>query len=158
LRPFGHNDDDDNRTLTTYPNGVTEAAAYDDSSRLTTIEGKRGLVALTRFVYTYSMPGTVADKGSTGITTYDHDALDRLKTAVTKDLLGLTTADYAYGYDAAGNRTSETLNGVAKETKVPASSCGRALGTSILRLTMTPMAQRLLAPTLVFHLRSVDEL
>jgi YD repeat-containing protein len=66
------------------------------------------------------MPGTATDTGlrhtvtdkEANVTTYGYDALDRLKTAVTKNLLGLTTADYAYGYDAAGNRTSETLNGV----------------------------------------------
>jgi hypothetical protein len=38
--------------------------------------------------------------------------LDRLISAVTKNLLGLTTATYAYGYDAVGNRNSDTVNGV----------------------------------------------
>jgi YD repeat-containing protein len=47
------------------------------------------------------------------LTTYGYDKLDRLTSAVTKDLLGLVTDDYGYVYDAAGNRTSDTVNGAA---------------------------------------------
>ncbi len=101
-------DNDDNRISTTYPNGVVQTAAYDASSRLTSIEGKRGSTVLTRFAYTYALSGTdtalrrtVKDK-SNNTTTYSYDALDRLTRARTLSSLGLVTSDYQYTYDAAG--------------------------------------------------------
>jgi RHS repeat-associated protein len=112
-------DDDDNRTSTTYPNGVTQSATYDAADRLTSIAGTKGSTTLTRFSYTYTKPGTVTDTAlrhsvkdkANNTTTYTYDALDRLTRALTTNSSGATTADYAYGYDPAGNRTSETVNG-----------------------------------------------
>jgi RHS repeat-associated protein len=112
-------DDDDNRTTTTYPNGVTQSATYDAADRLTSIAGTKGSTTLTRFAYTYTKPGTVTDTAlrhsvkdkANNTTTYTYDALDRLTRALTTNSSGATTADYAYGYDPAGNRTSESLNG-----------------------------------------------
>jgi RHS repeat-associated protein len=114
---FGY-DTRNNRTTTTYPNGVVQTAAYDNSSRITFIEGKKGTTVLTRFAYSYLRPGSSTDRAlrysvtdHTGATTsYTYDALDRLTRALTKTGAGATTADLSYGYDAASNRTSETVN------------------------------------------------
>jgi RHS repeat-associated protein len=121
-------DDDDNRTTTTYPNGVTQSATYDGSDRLTSIAGTKGSTTLARFSYTYTKPGTTADTAlrhtvkdkANATTTYTYDALDRLTRALTKNSLGLTTVDYTYDYDAAGNRfregVSDGLLGLLKKT------------------------------------------
>ncbi len=76
---------------------------------------------LTRFAYTYTRPGTTTDTGlrqsvtdrDDNVTTYGYDKRERLTSAVTKNPLGITTADYAYAYDPVGNRTSDTANGVS---------------------------------------------
>ncbi len=47
---FGY-DNDNNRTSTTYPNGVVQSASYDESNRVKTIVGTRGLTTLTSFAY-----------------------------------------------------------------------------------------------------------
>ncbi len=114
---FGY-DNDDNRTSTTYPNGVVQTTLYDTSARLKTIEGKRGSTVLSRFSYDYTLNGkdtglrhTVKDK-SNNTTTYSYDALERLTRARTVSSLGLVNSDYQYTYDAAGNRTSETVPGL----------------------------------------------
>ncbi len=54
---------------------------------------------------------TVKDK-SNNTTTYTYDALDRLTRARTLSSLGLVNSDYQYTYDAAGNRTSESVPGL----------------------------------------------
>jgi RHS repeat-associated protein len=46
-------------------------------------------------------------------TTYGYDPLDRLTSAVTRNGAGTITKNLGYGYDAASNRTSETVNGTA---------------------------------------------
>ena len=109
-------DDDDNRKLTTYPNGTSQAVLYDASSRIDAIEGKQGTTLLTRFSYTYklgisdtALRQTVTDKDNR-TTTYGYDRLDRLKQAQTKAGTSVV-ADYAYDYDAVGNRISEIING-----------------------------------------------
>ena len=112
-------DADNNRTSTSYPNSVVQTAAFDMANQLTRIEGKKGLSVLTRFVYTYTRPGTTADTGLRQTvtdpygakTTYTYDQLDRLTRARTTNSAGSQTADYQYGYDKANNRTSEVVNG-----------------------------------------------
>ncbi len=118
ITTFGY-DNDNNRTSTTYPNGVTQTVSYDASNRLKTIVGTRGLSTLTSFAYDYKLAGkdtgmrhSVADNVAGNTTTYTYDKLDRLDRAVRKNSLGLVTDDYDYGYDAVGNRTSEVVNGV----------------------------------------------
>ena len=117
ITTFGY-DNDNNRTSTTYPNGVAQSATYDASNRVKTVVGTQGLTTLTSFAYDYNVAGkdtglrrSVTDVAG-NVATYDYDALDRLDRAVTKNSLGVTTADYDYGYDAVGNRTSEVVNGV----------------------------------------------
>ncbi len=70
---------------------------------------------LTRFAYTYSRSGTdtglrqsVTDKAN-NTTAYSYDALDRLVQAKTTSSSGSVRDDFRYGYDAVGNRTSETV-------------------------------------------------
>ncbi len=89
--------------------------AYDDSGRLTGIAGTNGTTTLTRFAYTYSRSGTdtglrqsVTDKAN-NTTAYSYDALDRLVQAKTTSSSGSVRDDFRYGYDAVGNRTSETV-------------------------------------------------
>ncbi len=120
VEPGGHTttfgyDDDDNRTTTTYPNGVAQRAAYDASGRLTSIDGAKGTTVLTRFAYDYARSGadtdlrhSVTDKDNR-TTTYAYDALDRLIQAKTTTSSGSVVDDFRYGYDAVGNRTSETV-------------------------------------------------
>jgi len=107
------------RLTTAYPNGVTMAQTYDASGRLTGIAGKDASGAtLTSFAYTYqnaasadtALRQAVTDQdGNT--TTYSYDALNRLTGAQTKAGGGAVTATYAYAYDGANNRTSQTVNG-----------------------------------------------
>jgi RHS repeat-associated protein len=108
-------DDDDNRTTTAYPNGVTQRVTYDASDRLTSIEGTKGTSVLTRFAYSYARSGTdtglrrsVTDKAN-NTTAYSYDALDRLVQAKTTSSSGSVQDDFRYGYDPVGNRTSETV-------------------------------------------------
>ncbi len=110
---FAYDDDDD--TLITYPNGVTQRAAYDVSDRLTSIEGTKGTSVLTRFAYTYAASGSdtglrrsVTDQAN-NTTAYSYNALDRLTQAKTTSSSGSILDDYRYAWDAVGNRTSETV-------------------------------------------------
>ncbi len=54
-------DDDDNRTLTTYPNGVIQRAAYDVSDRLTRTRPRRRREALAAWPTLDQPPGPLPD-------------------------------------------------------------------------------------------------
>ena len=81
-----------------------------------------GSATVTDFVYSYADGGgdtalrqsvDVLDAGSgdTHTVEYDYDARDRLVAAVTRDSSGGVVQDRSFGYDAAGNRTSTTVDG-----------------------------------------------
>lgn len=104
------------RTGTAYPNGVTMAQIYDGAGRLTSIVGKNaGGATLTSFAYTYqnaagadtALRQSMTDQGG-NTTAYSYDVLNRLTGAQTT---GPSPASYAYAYDGANNRTSQTAGG-----------------------------------------------
>lgn len=111
-------DDMHHRTGTAYPNGVTMAQTYDTAGRLTSIVGKNaGGTTLTSFAYAYqnatgadtALRQRVTDQNG-NTTSYGYDVLNRLTGAQTT---GPSPASYAYAYDGANNRTSQTVNGAA---------------------------------------------
>jgi RHS repeat-associated protein len=109
----------DERTETAYPNGVSLYMTYDNSARLSSLTAKiraSGSV-LKQYVYSYQKPdGTDSDlrqsvtftdsNGSVCTITNGYDTLGRLKTASG------CGHSYAYDYDADGNMTSKTIDGV----------------------------------------------
>jgi RHS repeat-associated protein len=112
-------DEDNQRTSTTYPNGMVQDAEYDASGRLTRIGGMGadGDTTLTDFTYSYATPagadGALRSEVTdhTGqVTTYGYDGVERLDTAVTRDGAGgpLVRA-FDYDYDAASNRIRTAL-------------------------------------------------
>jgi RHS repeat-associated protein len=126
-------DDDDQRTKTTYPNGVFVDWTWDQANRLTAIEARKtgAAAALQRFTYTYQD----ASQRETGLrhsfrdvlrdetTRYLYDPLDRLirartlasgttPPADTTDCAGSTSLIcWDYEYDGASNRTREAMIG-----------------------------------------------
>jgi RHS repeat-associated protein len=112
-------DKNGNRTSISYPNGVAEAIAYDASERLTSIKATKGGTTLNSFSYSYVNPaGADTDLRSSVVdlagnkTTSSYDILNRLVEAKTVNGAGAVTDDFQYTYDANGNRTSQTINGV----------------------------------------------
>lgn len=109
------------RLHTHYPNGVTLAMTYDASGRGTgvTATASSGSVIITSFTYSYINPATGKDSilrysvvdASGNVTRYSYDALERLTEAQTKNAAGAITDDRQYGYDAVGNRSTQTING-----------------------------------------------
>lgn len=122
---FGY-DNDDRRTSTAYPNGVTMTATYDNPGRLKEIKGSKAgvLTPLTDFVYDYNTVPTscsstaaaaetnlrqkVTDAAASPnkVTTYCYDKLNRLTKATESP--GST---FAYQYDGNGNATRRTKDG-----------------------------------------------
>ncbi len=105
-------DNNNRRTSTSYPNGVTLTQVWDGSGRLTGITGAKGGTSLTNFAYSYT--SGPSDRGvrqtmtnGSAVTTYGYDAANRLTGAVN------TTNNYQYTYDGAGNRMTATLNGTS---------------------------------------------
>jgi RHS repeat-associated protein len=115
---FGY-DDNGQRTAVDYPNGTSLAMGFDSSQRLTSIVGRvraSGQV-LTSFTYHYTGTGggdtalrqsvDVQYPGETAYTVnYGYDNLDRLASAAGGG------HSYGYAYDANGNMTSKTVDGV----------------------------------------------
>lgn len=111
--------DDDQRTTTTYPNGVVMTATYEDGgaggsgpNRLKRIKAVKGTTTISDFSYSYSnssgdtaLRQSVTDK-SGATTTYTYDALNRLKTATNAN-----GHNYTWSYDGNGNVLSQTKDG-----------------------------------------------
>jgi RHS repeat-associated protein len=112
---FGY-DENNNRTRTSYPNGVIQTANYDHANRLLSIGATDAAGnVLTNFAYDYISPATgqettvrysVTDNRTGATTTYGYDALTRLTSANNSG-----GDDYAYSYDINSNRTSISING-----------------------------------------------
>lgn len=110
----------DQRDSTAYPNGVTQTVSYDSSDKPTQIKAAIGTnPPLTKFDYTYIDPATPARKSKlvwsvtdkdANTTSYSYDFLDRLIGAVERNSANTIIDDRAYSYDAASNRTSQTIN------------------------------------------------
>jgi RHS repeat-associated protein len=104
-----------NRTQTLYPNGVQVDQTYLGDDAVKTIEAKKGATTLRKFTYDYvkgarntDLRQSVVDKDSNK-TTYTYDPLDRLKRAETRTSGNALVDDYQYDYDAASNRTKQTV-------------------------------------------------
>jgi RHS repeat-associated protein len=100
--------------------GGTTTYVYDAANRLVSLQfGGTGQTPL-RMDMTYTARNELAGESRysdlagthrVGKSTYTYDAAGRLIDLVQKDGAGTSLAAYAYAYDAAGNLTSETLNG-----------------------------------------------
>ena len=136
---FGY-DTRDNRTLTTFPVGVVEQRTYDGSDKVRTIRATNSAAqVLVDFAYTYrdatnretELQQTMTDKfGDT--TTYSYDGNDRLTRGLARNASGAVVDDRVYAYDAANNRTLETVNGQSTSSAYNAANqlCWRAAGAT----------------------------
>jgi len=109
-------DADENQTNAVDPNSIQQVNAYDAAGRLTGVTNSNlyGGVTMSAFGYTYN-----ADSQRTGSTeadgtsvTWGYDGLGHLTSEVRSG--GGAPESISYGYDAAGNRISQsgsTLNG-----------------------------------------------
>jgi YD repeat-containing protein len=110
---------DGNLTSEVFPNGVTQAMTYNTAGQLTNIKATNGANTLTSFTYSYLNPNTskqtaipysVTDTAG-NVTSYTYDNASQLTQAIQKNSGGTQLASYSYGYDNAGNVTSQNLNG-----------------------------------------------
>jgi RHS repeat-associated protein len=112
-------DADRNLTQIAYPDAITQTLSYNKSRQLTKIAATNSAgTTLTSYSYSYANPSNVATllrysvtDVSNNTTSYTYDALNRLIQAVQKNGSGSQIASYSYGYDPAGNMTSQTING-----------------------------------------------
>ncbi len=99
----------------TLPNGVVTTYQYDTADRLTDcVNRKSDATLISSYHYTLDANGnrtSVVETTSEGskTTTYEYDELNRLTRTVYPD-----GTDVRYTYDNAGNRLTETTNGVVK--------------------------------------------
>lgn len=103
-----------NRTSISYPNGSSQVYHYDQLNRLTLLETFDGNGALVE-AYNYTLHTTGRRTAITEldgrITSYTYDQLYRLTAeSITDSAVGNYSA--AYVYDAVGNRTEDTINGI----------------------------------------------
>jgi RHS repeat-associated protein len=103
-----------NRTSVNYPNASSEVYQYDNLNRLTRKETYDATGTLIRaYDYTLHTTGrrTRIDESSGRSTTYGYDDLYRL---TSENISDSQNGDYvaSYQYDAVGNRTYSTLDGV----------------------------------------------
>ena len=91
---------------TTLPGGATRVNQYDPLLRLTNIAAKDAFQnSLLSYQYAYDKAGNITQKATEhGTYDYGYDSLYRLKTAANPGPL----SQEAYGYDALGNRTSDS--------------------------------------------------
>jgi len=102
-------DADGNRTKIARPNGIDTANSYDAAGRLKSVVHTDTTTAVRdEFTYTLDAAGNrTAVGGTRGDETYMLDKLNRIKTIT---YAGGTVVEY--DYDAAGNRVSESVDGV----------------------------------------------
>lgn len=107
----------------TYPNGQTSTFGYYGNAgdrRLQSITNAAGGTLLSRFAYAYNAVGNITNwTQQLGAATpfnlvCSYDAVDQLTSVVKKDGAN-TLKTYAYTYDLAANRTSETIDGQARQ-------------------------------------------
>ncbi len=103
-----------NRTSISYPNGASQVYVYDDLNRLTSLEIYDGTGGLVKsYAHTLHPTGrrTGIDEQDGRSTSYGYDDLYRLiSETITDGINGNYSASYQY--DAVGNRTYSTIDGV----------------------------------------------
>jgi RHS repeat-associated protein len=112
----------------TYPGNATVTTGYDNSSRPLRIQAKNNSGTVVDDIG-YSYTSGTSDRTNIqtrtsyleqgipagAVTTYSYDSLNRLTSAVEKN--GATqNAAWTYGYDPAGNRTTQTRAGATGAT------------------------------------------
>ena len=112
----------------TYPNGQSSSFSYqpgpNQDFRLTDITNfKTGTTILSKFDYAYNLDGALSswqqqvDANTPILWNYKYDKADQLLSAVKTDTsTNNVLAQYAYGYDLAGNRTSEQIGLTVNQT------------------------------------------
>jgi YD repeat-containing protein len=114
-------DQDANLTSEVFPNGVTQAMTYNTAGQMTNVQAANGSNTLTSFTYSYLNPNTSKQTGipysvtdtAGNVTSYTYDNANQLTQALQKNSGGTQIASYSYGYDSAGNVTSQNLNGTS---------------------------------------------
>ena len=120
-------DEDNNRNVVSYPNGVTIDYDTNKSNSVTKVLAKKaGGSTYVNLEYDYDLNGDGTDDmglrsqvrdvvaGTTTKYTYDVAASAQLKKAETSDTsTGNITKTYTYNYDANGNRMSSNVDGGA---------------------------------------------
>lgn len=102
----------DRLVRTALPNGTVESRDYDSLNRLTSVVTSLGSTVLAGFVYTLDDAGmrtAVVENGARTVR-YTYDGDGRLTREDIYSNPTATTPDsyYAYGYDLAGNRVTQT--------------------------------------------------
>ncbi|HKV29950.1 MAG TPA: RHS repeat-associated core domain-containing protein [Candidatus Dormibacteraeota bacterium] len=93
-------------TSLTRPNGITDSYSYDANGRLAGIASTLGGTTIQNLTQTFDSNGQVASRtDAAGTTAFTHGADGRLVGVSAPG-----SAAQAYGYDAAGNRTSGPLS------------------------------------------------
>ena len=104
-------------TTVTLPGGITQTISYDKAGRQTSIKAVKGSTVLTNYTASYANTAGADNQlmqtekdNVTGITTtYSYDGLERLVGAAGS---GNGAHSYTYAYDANGNRTQSSKDGV----------------------------------------------
>jgi YD repeat-containing protein len=114
-------DVDGNRTQITYPNGAGQQLTYNSAgqpTRLIAQSSTGGTLASMSWRYTNpstnaptDLPWSTTDIDGNS-TTNSYDTANQLTQSVRTNSSGGTIASYSYGYDAVGNITSITENGL----------------------------------------------
>ncbi len=97
-----------------YPNGVNTTYTYDPVYHLTDILQQNGLQTLGSYHYTLDNAGNRlrVDEWGGSYYIWDYDDYYRLSSEELYASAGVLDYSAAYQYDPAGNRLSETVNGV----------------------------------------------
>jgi hypothetical protein len=106
-------------TVSNDQNGLNSSYSYQTGTgqdyRLTDLTNyATGTTVLSKFDYSYNPDGAIAmkqeqtDSSTPTLWSYGYDQADQLKSAVrTNTSTNAVLSQYVYGYDPAGNRTSE---------------------------------------------------
>lgn len=111
------------------PNGITTSVGYDAADRLVSLHHDSATGAVAHYDYTLDANGNRTSMTSgAGTESYTLDTLNRITKATYPN--GDTVT---YTYDSAGNRTSETINGVTANYAY--NSAGELVGVGALSLS-----------------------
>lgn len=125
---YGYDATTDRLLSVTYPSGQTSTAIYFGNTgdrRTETVHHRRpGGATLSKFDYTYDKVGNIlsweeqADANPATRWEHRYDGADQLISAIQSSTGGTPSVlkRYRYAYDSAGNRTTEQIGDVARQT------------------------------------------